>query len=46
MNAECGIMKTKLILLSTLVLGLFACTSKPKTETFKINVNQIGRAHV
>ena len=32
-------MKTKLILLSTLVLGLFACTSKPKTETFKINVN-------
>ena len=32
-------MKTKLILLGALALGLFACTSKPKTETFKINVN-------
>ena len=32
-------MKTKLILLSALVLGLFACTSKPKTETFIINVD-------
>ena len=32
-------MKTKLILLCALALGLFACTSKPKTETFNINVN-------
>ena len=32
-------MKTKLILFSALALGLFACTSKPKTETFNINVN-------
>ena len=32
-------MKTKLILLGARALGLFACTSKPKTETFKINVN-------
>ena len=32
-------MKTKLILLSALALGLFACTSTPKTETFKVNVN-------
>ena len=30
-------MKTKLILLCALALGLFACT--PKTETFNINVN-------
>ncbi len=32
-------MKTKLILLTTLVLGIFACTSKPETETFKVCVN-------
>ena len=32
-------MKTKLILLGALALGLFACTSTPKTETFKVNVN-------
>ena len=32
-------MKTRLILLATLALGLFACTSKPKTETFNINVD-------
>ena len=32
-------MKTKLILFGALALGLFACTSTPKTETFKINVN-------
>ena len=32
-------MKTKLILLSALALGLFACTSKPETNTFKVNVN-------
>ena len=32
-------MKTKLILLSALVLGLFACTTKPKTPTFNINVD-------
>ena len=32
-------MKTKLILFATLALGLFACTSKPETKTFKINVN-------
>lgn len=32
-------MKTKLILLSAFAIGLFACTSTPKTENFKINVN-------
>ena len=32
-------MKTKLILLCTLALGLFACNSKPETKTFKVNVN-------
>ena len=32
-------MKTKILLLGLLALGLFACTSKPKTETFNINVN-------
>ena len=32
-------MKTKLILLCALALGLFACTSKPTTQTFNINVN-------
>ena len=32
-------MKTKLILLASFVLGLFACTSKPETQTFKVNVN-------
>ncbi len=32
-------MKTKLILLGVLALGLSACTSTPKTETFKVNVN-------
>ena len=32
-------MKTKLFLLGTLALGLFACTSTPKNETFKVNVN-------
>ena len=32
-------MKTKLILFGALALGLFACTSTPKTETFKVNVN-------
>ena len=32
-------MKTKSILLAALALGLFACTSKPKTETFNINVD-------
>ncbi len=32
-------MKTKLILLGVLAMGLFACTSTPKTETFKVNVN-------
>ena len=32
-------MKTKLILLGALALGLFACTSTPKNETFKVNVN-------
>ena len=32
-------MKTKLILLGAIALGLFACTSTPKTETFKVNVN-------
>ena len=32
-------MKTKLFLLGTLALGLFACTSKPEVKTFKVNVN-------
>ena len=32
-------MKTKLILFGVLTLGLFACTSTPKTEIFKVNVN-------
>ena len=32
-------MKTKLILLAALALGLFACTPKPETKTFKVNVN-------
>ena len=32
-------MKTKLILFGALALGLFACTSTPKTKTFKVNVN-------
>ena len=32
-------MKTKLLLLSALALGLFACTSKPETQTFKVNVD-------
>ena len=32
-------MKTKFFLLGALALGLFACTSKPKTQTFNINVN-------
>ena len=32
-------MKSKLILLATLALGFFACTSKPETKTFKVNVN-------
>ena len=32
-------MKTKLILLATLALGMFACTSKPETQTFKVNVD-------
>ncbi len=32
-------MKTKLILLTSLVLGLLACTSKPEIQTFNINVN-------
>jgi uncharacterized lipoprotein YmbA len=32
-------MKIKLILFGALALGLFACTSTPKTETFKVNVN-------
>ena len=32
-------MKTKNILIAMLALGLFACTQKPETETFKINVN-------
>ena len=32
-------MKTKTILLAALALALFACTSKPKTETFNINVD-------
>ena len=32
-------MKTKNLLFGLLAIGLFACTSKPKTETFNINVN-------
>ena len=32
-------MKSKLILLATLALGFFACTSKPETKTFKVNVD-------
>ena len=32
-------MKTNFILFGALALGLFACTSTPKTETFKVNVN-------
>ena len=32
-------MKTKSILLCALALGLFACNTTPKTETFKVNVN-------
>ena len=32
-------MKTKLILLASLVLGFFACTSKPEIQTFKVNVD-------
>ena len=32
-------MKTRNLLIGLLALGLFACTSKPKTETFNINVN-------
>ena len=32
-------MKTKLILLATLALGFFACTSKPETQTFKVNLD-------
>jgi peroxiredoxin len=32
-------MKTRNLLIGLMALGLFACTSKPKTETFKINVN-------
>ena len=32
-------MKTKNLLIGLLALGLFACTSKPKTETFTINVD-------
>ena len=32
-------MKTNFILLGALAVGLFACTSTPKTETFKVNVN-------
>ena len=32
-------MRTKNLLISLLAIGLFACTSKPKTETFNINVN-------
>ena len=32
-------MKTKNLLLGLLAFGLIACTSKPKTETFNINVN-------
>ena len=32
-------MKSKLILLATLALGLFACTSKPETQTFKVSLD-------
>lgn len=32
-------MKTKNLLLGLMAVGLFACTSKPKTETFNINVD-------
>ena len=32
-------MKTKYFLLGLVCVGLFACTSTPKTETFKVNVN-------
>jgi peroxiredoxin len=32
-------MKTRNLLIGMMALGLFACTSKPKTETFKINVD-------
>ena len=32
-------MKTRNLLIGLMALGLFACTSKSKTETFKINVN-------
>ena len=32
-------MKTKIILFAVVVIVLAACTSKPKTETFNINVN-------
>jgi peroxiredoxin len=32
-------MKTRNLLIGLMALGLFACTSKPKTETFNINVN-------
>ncbi len=32
-------MKTKYYLLGLVCVGLFACTSTPKTETFKVNVN-------
>ena len=32
-------MKTRNLFIGLLALGLFACTSKPKTETFSINVD-------
>ena len=32
-------MKTKILLIGLMAIGLFSCTSKPKTETFNINVN-------
>lgn len=32
-------MKSKLILLATLALGLFACTSKPETQIFKVSLD-------
>ena len=32
-------MKTRNLLIGLMTIGLFACTSKPKTETFNINVN-------
>ena len=32
-------MKTRTFLFALLAIGLFACTSNPKTETFKVNVN-------